>query len=107
MEDYVVTLETDNFETYVQSERPVLVDFWAAWCGPCKMMAPVVEDIAAHFEERLLVAKLNVDENSGIATDCGIMNIPTLVLFKNGKEEERFIGFHTKDDLVLALESKL
>jgi thioredoxin 1 len=90
-------------ELVLNSHLPVLVDFWAPWCGPCRMVAPIVEDLAKAYEGRALIAKLNTDENVRVATELGIMGIPTLILFKNGQEVDRVIGFAPRN----ALESKL
>ncbi|MCL5962317.1 MAG: thioredoxin [Chloroflexi bacterium] len=83
----------------LDSEIPVLVDFWATWCNPCKMIAPIVEDVAAENEGKLKVVKLDVDENQGTARQYGVMSIPTLILFKEGKPVERVVGYQSKDQL--------
>ncbi|MBT9170534.1 MAG: Thioredoxin [Actinobacteria bacterium] len=86
-----------NFEKEVlDSPTPVLVDFWAAWCGPCRMVAPELEKLAEEESDRLKVAKLNVEDNRGIAARYGISSIPTMILFKDGKEQKRLMGARSK-----------
>jgi len=93
MSEYVKETSDGNFETDVlRSDRPVLVDFWAAWCAPCRMLAPTVEAVAEKYATNARVVKLNVDDNPSISQRYGIKGIPTLILFKNGKEEERVVG---------------
>jgi thioredoxin 1 len=86
------------------SEKPVLVDFWAEWCAPCRMIAPTVDAVAGEFEGRATVVKLNVDDNPSTSQRYGIKGIPTLILFKGGKEEERIVGATSKDALTRLLE---
>jgi thioredoxin 1 len=103
-EKHLVVLTKDNFQAEVlDSKQPVLVDFWATWCGPCKMIAPTVAEIATEFDGRVKVAKLDVDVAPALAKQYEISAIPTLLLFKNGKAFERLLGLQTKDDLRKAL----
>lgn len=96
----VKTLTNENFDQEVkQSILPVLVDFWAPWCGPCKMVGPVVESLAADNEGKLAVGKVNVDENKELAAQFGIRGIPTLVIFKDGSEAQRIVGAQGKAQL--------
>jgi len=94
----VVTDETFNQEV-LKSDTPTLVDFWAVWCGPCRMVAPLVDEIAREQAGKLKVMKLDVDENQGTAMTYGVMSIPTLILFKNGQPVERIVGFRPKGDM--------
>jgi len=91
----------------LKSDTPVLVDFWAAWCGPCKMIAPVLEEIARESGDRVKVAKLDVDSNQNTAFRYGVQSIPTLILFKDGEPVERVIGYMPKERLMSHLESHL
>lgn len=105
MSEYVLEVSDNNFEKDVlQSERPVLVDFWAPWCAPCRMIAPMVEAVAEEYNGRATVAKLNVDESAAVSQRFGIKGIPTLIVFKNGAEEERVVGATSKDNLVRILD---
>lgn len=104
----VVTFTDGNFqEEVLTAKEPVLVDFWAAWCGPCKMIAPVVEELAADFAGKAKVGKLNVDEYGKTAQQYGVMSIPTLILFKDGKEQTRIVGFRPKGELANLIEQAL
>ncbi len=94
----VVTDETFNQEV-LKSDTPTLVDFWAVWCGPCRMVAPVVDEIAREQGSKLKVMKLDVDENQNTAMVYGVMSIPTLILFKDGRPVERIVGFRPKGDM--------
>ena len=104
----ITHLYNENFADFIQSsEVPVLVDFWATWCGPCRMIAPIVEEISDTFDGRLNVCKVDVDEAEQVAKQFGIMSIPTLMIFKDGTEQERIVGYHSLQDLTELVEKHL
>ena len=103
-----IEINDSNFKSEVtDSQIPVLVDFWAPWCGPCKMIAPVLEEISKEYEGKVKVVKLNIDENQSTATDYGVRSIPTLILFKEGKEFEKMIGVQSKENLKQIVDKSL
>jgi thioredoxin 1 len=105
MNEHVNEVSDSSFEKDVlQSEQPVLVDFWAAWCAPCRMLSPTVDAVAEKYAGSARVVKLNVDENPSISQRYGIKGIPTLIVFKNGKEEERVVGAVSKEAISRMLE---
>ena len=96
-----IKLSSENFEKEVlKSEKPVLVDFYADWCGPCNAMAPVIEELATELDGKAKVGKINVDEKPDIAVEYNVMSIPTLIVFKNRKEEKRLVGLRNKEELI-------
>ena len=98
MSEFVTEVSDNNFEQDVLgSDKPVLVDFWAAWCAPCRMLAPTVDAVAEKYADNARVVKLNVDENPAVSQRYGIKGIPTLILFKGGREEERVVGATSKE----------
>ncbi|OGU75148.1 MAG: thioredoxin [Ignavibacteria bacterium RBG_16_34_14] len=103
-----ITLTDDNFEQEViKSDKPVLIDFWAVWCGPCKIIAPVVEELANEYEGKAKIGKLDVDENQQTSIKYGVRSIPTLLIFKNGKVKDTIIGAVPKVQIVQKLNAAL
>ena len=95
-----LAINNENFETLIKGDKLVVIDFWATWCGPCRSIAPIVEEVAAEFEGKAVVGKCDTDENGDIAMQFGVMNIPTLIFLKNGEEVDRHVGIISKDELV-------
>jgi thioredoxin 1 len=108
MSDKVHNINDANFDSEVlKSETPVFVDFWATWCPPCKIVGPIVEEIAEEMEGKVKVCKVNVDENQQTAQSYGIKAIPTLMLFKNGSAVKTLVGAHPKEEIKKEIESEL
>ena len=108
LSDKIVHVTDDTFEAEIlKADGPVLVDYWADWCGPCKMIAPILDEISDEYGDRLKVAKLNIDENPGTPPKYGIRGIPTLMLFKNGNVEATKVGAVSKSQLTAFIDSNL
>lgn len=104
--DNVRVLDVDNFDAEVlDSDMPVMVDFWASWCGPCKMIAPIIDQLADEFQGRVKVSKVNVDDNRELAAKYNVMSIPTLIFFKNGEIVNQVVGARPKAELETILNS--
>lgn len=102
-----IEITDDNFNEVLNTEKPVLVDFWAEWCGPCKMIGPIVKELAAEYDGKAVIGKLNVDENPAAAAQFGIRSIPTLLVFKGGEIVDKQIGAVPKAVLAGKLEAQL
>ena len=94
-----VKITTDNFQSYKNGDKPLVVDFWATWSGPCKAIAPIIDELAADYDGKLVVGKCDVEENDDIAMEFGIRNIPTILFFKNGEVVDKHVGATTKAKL--------
>ena len=106
MAENTLEFTSDNFDMKVlKSDKPVLVDFWAEWCGPCKMLSPTIDALASEFSDKYSIGKLNVDDNSEIAAKYGIRSIPCLLFFKHGKVEKQVVGAIDKNEIADILES--
>lgn len=103
MSDLPFHMTDENFEETVKKNKIVLVDFWAGWCGPCRALAPTIEELAKEYDEKVLVGKLDVDENPTIAERFQVFSIPTMIIFKNGTEAERLVGLCPKNRIADSL----
>jgi len=107
MNDKITVLTTDNFKTEIGEDTPVLVDFWAEWCAPCRAIAPILDELADEKDGSLRIGKLNVDEHPDVAQELGVMGIPTLLLFAKGEEKARIVGARPKEALLKEIEPHL
>lgn len=103
MQEYVVTADEKNFSDIIQGSKPVLVDFWAPWCMPCRMVSPILDEIASERQGQVTVAKVNLDENAQLAAKYGVMSIPTVVRFQDGEEVSRVVGAMPKAEITRRL----
>lgn len=100
MSEHIINATDASFDELINSETPVLVDYWAEWCGPCRALTPILEDVAGEMSDRIKVAKVNIDDNKEVAVKMGIRGIPTLMIFKNGKTISQHTGALSKSDLI-------
>lgn len=102
-----LVITDSNFDELLKSGKPLVVDFWAEWCGPCKMIGPIVEDLSHEYEEKVIIGKLDVDENNDVTTRYGIRNIPTILFFKDGVQVDKQVGATQKSVMVQKIEALL
>ena len=102
-----VTLTTENFESLKNGEKPLVVDFWATWCGPCRAIAPYIEELAKEYDGKIVVGKCDVEENDDIVMEFGVRNIPTILFFKNGEVVDRLVGGQSKSAIQKKFEALL
>ncbi len=108
MPEGIANIDHDSFQKAVlESQKPVLVDFWAPWCGPCRAVTPIIEELAKEYKDKIEFAKLNVDESPFVASRYGVMSIPTLIIFKDGKPVNQVVGFQPKEQLKKILDSAI
>jgi len=108
MSDKIVNITNDTFEEIVlKSSKPVVVDFWASWCGPCRMVAPIMEELANEFDGKVQITKVNVDDQGELAAQFRIMSIPTVLVFKNGEVAEKIVGARTKEEFTELIQKQL
>ena len=106
--DKIIELSTENFDAEVlKSEKPVLVDFWAEWCGPCKMLAPVLDDLATEFDGKVKIGKVNIDNHQQLSVQYGVSSIPTLLIFKGGQVQNQTVGLKSKTELSASLQAAI
>ncbi|MBF0430129.1 MAG: thioredoxin [Fibrobacteria bacterium] len=103
----VLTLNDSNFDETIKDAEVILVDFWAPWCGPCRMIGPIVEEIAGDYAGKIKVGKVNTDESPNVSTTFGIRSIPTLIIFKNGQVVEQIVGAVSKDSITAKIDNQL
>ncbi|ACB83735.1 thioredoxin [Natranaerobius thermophilus] len=104
----ILEVNDTNFkEQVLEADKPVLVEFWAPWCGPCKMVAPVLEELAEEMDGKIKICKVNVDENTDTASDYGVMSIPTMVLIKDGEVQEQVVGYLPREELQNKIEENI
>jgi thioredoxin 1 len=102
-----LVITDSNFDELLKSGKPLVVDFWAEWCGPCKMIGPIVEDLSHEYEDKVIIGKLDVDENNDVTTRYGIRNIPTILFFKDGQQVDKQVGATQKSVMIQKIEALL